>query len=744
MKLKEKDSKPNAIQAALSYVLSHAWPAVRLIGEGISGISERPKLRQASALTLVMAVIVGLVFLGPLGSLSPTLPALVPDQGADSYTIDPVPDNSTVDGTVDVPVDGSSEEPADSQTTTVPDSQTTTVPDSQTTTVPATQTTTVPATQTTTVPDSQPTIRSVSPSQGTHGQTLEVTVTGTCFERATAVTISGITVNSFAVDSDTQVTANIFVPAITPGPKNVRVYTPQGTAVLYKGFTVLAEGSAVETYCTIKASADAHGSISPSGTVSVTYGSDQSFAIVPDADYRIKDVLVDGSSVGAVNAFTFSNVTKNHTIAAYTTPTTPYTTPTLVVAASNSSDKSDADYICDGSNDQVQINEAIDDLPSSGGVVQLLNGSYYIGSSSYVDLTSAVTLKGQGTATILVKSSPSGGSSMICARSSTAPHANVCISSLRINLGSPSSAAFLVEAYDADYLTLEDVQFTCSSRHGMILVRDSNHVTMDDCIFDGIQIQVSGETSSSAKDDTKINSEDVLVQGCTFRNSPDGEFALGNVVKKWRIIDNYFYDCGFTAIDIANSPDSIISGNTIDGCAHNGIYSEGGRRLTVKNNTVLNVEDTGILSNMDIYGYGQGGDVLIQNNVLADCYLAIASFGVPRVTITGNEIDGTKWHAIYLSTSTVYGVEYHPDDCVIYDNQVSDFGQEHSYSAGIALIDCEGCEVYTNVIDGDYNTYAANGIKEGGDADYNTIYENTITGVQVAAIKTVGSHTTVD
>jgi len=81
---------------------------------------------------------------------------------------------------------------------------------------------------------------------------------------------------------------------------------------------------------------------------------------------------------------------------------------------------------------------------------------------------------------------------------------------------------------------------------------------------------------------------------------------------------------------------------------------------------------------------------------------------------------------------------------VIYDNQVSDFGQEHSYSAGIALIDCEGCEVYTNVIDGDYNTYAANGIKEGGDADYNTIYENTITGVQVAAIKTVGSHTTVD
>jgi len=85
-----------------------------------------------------------------------------------------------------------------------------------------------------------PNISSVSPNQGTRQQTLNVSITGTCFTGATAVTFSGITVNSYEVNSDTQVTADIYIPSITPGQKNVRVYTPNGTAVLYSGFTVLA------------------------------------------------------------------------------------------------------------------------------------------------------------------------------------------------------------------------------------------------------------------------------------------------------------------------------------------------------------------------------------------------------------------------------------------------------------------------------------------------------------------------
>lgn len=67
---------------------------------------------------------------------------------------------------------------------------------------------------------------------------------------------------------------------------------------------------------TITSSAGANGSISPLGATVVTHGDSQTFAITPDTGYKISDVLVDGSSVGALSAFTFSNVTQDHTIAA--------------------------------------------------------------------------------------------------------------------------------------------------------------------------------------------------------------------------------------------------------------------------------------------------------------------------------------------------------------------------------------------------------------------------------------------
>ena len=66
----------------------------------------------------------------------------------------------------------------------------------------------------------------------------------------------------------------------------------------------------------ISASAGAGGSISPSGSVNVTQGQTQGFTISPASCHHVSDVLVDGSSVGAVTSHTFTNVQANHTIAA--------------------------------------------------------------------------------------------------------------------------------------------------------------------------------------------------------------------------------------------------------------------------------------------------------------------------------------------------------------------------------------------------------------------------------------------
>ncbi len=68
------------------------------------------------------------------------------------------------------------------------------------------------------------------------------------------------------------------------------------------------------TEYTVTASAGSNGSISPSGSVSVDQGQDQSFTITPEAGYQIDDVLVDGSSVGKVATYNFTSVQADHTI----------------------------------------------------------------------------------------------------------------------------------------------------------------------------------------------------------------------------------------------------------------------------------------------------------------------------------------------------------------------------------------------------------------------------------------------
>jgi uncharacterized repeat protein (TIGR02543 family) len=86
--------------------------------------------------------------------------------------------------------------------------------------------------------------------------------------------------------------------------------TTSGNVTLYAKWT-----TNTNTF-TITASAGNNGSITPSGEVSVNTGNSQSYTITANTGYYIKDVLVDGISVGAVIIYNFSNVVATHTIAA--------------------------------------------------------------------------------------------------------------------------------------------------------------------------------------------------------------------------------------------------------------------------------------------------------------------------------------------------------------------------------------------------------------------------------------------
>ena len=71
----------------------------------------------------------------------------------------------------------------------------------------------------------------------------------------------------------------------------------------------------IPTY-TITATSNGNGSITPDGVTTVQEGGSQSYTIQADSGYHISDVKVNGTSVGAVESYDFTDVRSNQTIEA--------------------------------------------------------------------------------------------------------------------------------------------------------------------------------------------------------------------------------------------------------------------------------------------------------------------------------------------------------------------------------------------------------------------------------------------
>lgn len=99
--------------------------------------------------------------------------------------------------------------------------------------------------------------------------------------------------------------------AITDNGVNVGNTTP------YTLTNVTVSHNVVVTFTrthTITATAGPNGTITPVGDVVVDDGGSRSFTMTANLGFRINDVLIDGSSVGAATSYSFTNVTAAHTI----------------------------------------------------------------------------------------------------------------------------------------------------------------------------------------------------------------------------------------------------------------------------------------------------------------------------------------------------------------------------------------------------------------------------------------------
>ena len=115
-----------------------------------------------------------------------------------------------------------------------------------------------------------------------------------------------------ALPDDTRVKANTtYKWRFTPTDTNYTTLTGEIELLHHKSN---GGGGSGYSYYTIEATAGAGGSISPSGSVSVREGRDQTFTITPDKGYAVSNVKIDGKSIGAVKSYTFENVSRTHTI----------------------------------------------------------------------------------------------------------------------------------------------------------------------------------------------------------------------------------------------------------------------------------------------------------------------------------------------------------------------------------------------------------------------------------------------
>ena len=163
--------------------------------------------------------------------------------------------------------------------------------------------------------DSQEALVIIGADSVFYGQTLTLTTRGGSGTGAVTYRIdTAHSTGEATIDPNTGVltpvkVGSVSVIATKAGDNNYNDVTSAPFVLMIKPATPTGEPN-----YTIKATAGAGGSISPSGNVSVREGRDQTFTITPDKGYAVANVKIDGKSIGAVKSYTFENVSRTHTI----------------------------------------------------------------------------------------------------------------------------------------------------------------------------------------------------------------------------------------------------------------------------------------------------------------------------------------------------------------------------------------------------------------------------------------------
>jgi parallel beta-helix repeat protein len=429
----------------------------------------------------------------------------------------------------------------------------------------------------------------------------------------------------------------------------------------------------------------------------------------------------------------------------------PVSAITLVIAAHDSSHQDEADFACDGADDQVEIQAAIDELEADGsGTLIFRKGNYYLSPEGdyCLYLPDNLTLEGETGASkedirLVLVGEPDRGVFETKGWSWSPPWVstdNISFKNLTIDIGSPHGFLreypegnywqdFFVIAVTSDNLLLDNVRFVQDNSESVVsrlFLHQCDNVILQGCAFEGTVVYCFSNGHMLDEPKIMLNEGMFLFQNNTMRNTPSGVCpAVCGDMNEFTALGNEFYNLSGTAIDIGISTGALIEGNEIHGARLCGIYSEGGHDIVIRNNYIEDVGYKNPTDPWDGYGiwtadcrhYRYGGNVLIEGNIIRNCGRGIASSGTPGVSIRNNDIQGLDANGISLSFLAESGVNYDgipsfADDSEIVNNRIIDFGRNYQWSRGIILHNVVGIKVTGNFVDGNGNPGAIQGIAE--------------------------------
>jgi parallel beta-helix repeat protein len=262
---------------------------------------------------------------------------------------------------------------------------------------------------------------------------------------------------------------------------------------------------------------------------------------------------------------------------------------TFTVAASNSSDadKAAADYLCDGTEDQTEINTAIDAaaaLTSPGGIVHLCGGTYNITGS--ILLKNFTTLQGVSRATaITIPNSTNADIDVFKSANEGLVLYGVNLSNFII-LGNKAQQASGtmngVQLTNAQRCHIQNVLVYQMKGTGIILGTSSTINWVESCWISGCDGAGISLTSCGV---------DNIVSKC---HSASNNYGIGVTADKATVTGNH---CTTNTIGIYSwtSTNTVFSGNTCNANVGAGVYLYQCSEDNINNNVVSDNGQTGII-----------------------------------------------------------------------------------------------------------------------------------------------------